>query len=128
MASRQGAFLRSSAVRKFTGYLGLLFLLGGAVVLLFLLLVVWQFFFDPEAIFAIDSFAGFIRSGAPPVNIEVDGRDATIQLTEGIRLVLVVLVGATTLIGIASVLRVLLGGGLRLLQYSSGVQETGTGE
>ena len=107
-------------IRRLARYLGVLMLVGGYAALLFLLLVLKQFLFEPESVFAINAFTEFLASGAPPLTITVDGRDAVIQIDSAARALLVIVAGGLAIVACASVLKMLIGGGLRLLRFANG--------
>ena len=105
--------------------LGTVFLASGAVALLALLVLFFQLMNDPESAFSTTAFAEFLQSDAPPVTVEIDGREAVIDFDPALRRLLAIFVAAIAIIAIGSVLHACIGGGLQLLRFADKKKNSG---
>ncbi len=98
--------------------LGIFFLGAGFAALLVLLTTVMQLMGEPESVFSIQVFTEFLESDAPPVSIVVEGREALVNIDPTLRKLLVIFVGAITVLALGSLLHACIGGGLSLLKFA----------
>ena len=97
---------------------GSAFLVSGCAVLLALLFLFGQFISDPTTVTTIGLFTDFLESGAPPITVVANGREAEISIDGPLRAVLVVFVGGISIVAVGSVLHACIGGGLQLLKFA----------
>ena len=107
----------SDWVARFVRFLGVFFLAAGLGLLLVLLVSLVQLLSEPGEVFSIGLIAEFLQADSPALSVVVDGREALINIDQPLRLVLVLFVGAVTILSLGSVLHACIGGGLSLLRF-----------
>lgn len=108
----------SDPVARFARIVGVLFLAASFVVLITLLVVFWQFVSEPDTVLSIGLFADFLNSDAPVVTVMIEGREAVVNFDPTLRLILVIFVGAFSILALASVIHACTGGGLMLVKFA----------
>ena len=110
----------SDLVAQIARVLGIVFLSSSFLVLVVLLNAFVQFMSEPNSVFAINAFFEYLQANAASATVIIDGREAIVDIDPALRLVLVIFVGAITILALGSILHAFIGGGLALLKFAKG--------
>lgn len=97
--------------------LGYLLLATAAVVLAIALLTLFQVFFSPESVAAVQIVKDFLAAQVPLLMADIRDQQTSFDVDPSARLVIVFFVGAMTIIALTSIVRALVGLGLQLVKF-----------
>ena len=105
---------------KIAKNLGIFFLASSAGVMLVLLVTFIQFQSEPESILSVQWFFEFLQSDAAVATVTVEGREAIVDIDPDLRRILLLFVGAVSVLALGSMLHACVGGGLALVRFANG--------
>ncbi|MEL7185665.1 MAG: hypothetical protein AAFN50_04410 [Pseudomonadota bacterium] len=106
--------------------LGYLLLATAAVVLSVALLTLYQVFFSPDSVAAVQVVKDFLAADVPLLMTEIRGQESRVDLDPSARMVIVFFIGAMTIIALTSMVRALVALGLQIVKFSLAKNDAGS--